>query len=299
MTFGFLAGQLSIPATAACSRPQMCYLSPPAFHPPVQLQRRYRYSRSCREAPSDYIVCRRSIAFAAATPFQEPSESASPQFGRQEYWNKFYRENPSFSWYTGWPDLEPFLQELINVEDKILIPGVGNDETLVGMYDAGYHHLTAFDYAPEGIACCRELLGPGRIRKNFANDNDADAGVELFVGDARNLTQLQDESFDVVLEKGTLDAVLLSGGGIEQANKQRGVEYMNMAISELSRVIKTDGFFISISAVCTSNLLESPNWNSGQWEMIRDGSLHITDDGYASNNFDGTLLVWRKKKGAS
>lgn len=231
-----------------------------------------------------------------SAPLNEPSESAS-NFGRKEYWNDFYRNSPSFSWYSGWDDLAPFLQELLDPEDHILIPGVGNDATLLDMYDAGYKYLTAFDYASEGIACCQQLLGTQRMKSFGGNDR----GVELFVGDARDLHNLQDATFDAILEKGTLDAVSLSGGGRTKENKKMGLKHMEMAISELSRVLKPGGLFISFSAICTDEIQASLNFdvtsptNDKQWHVIRDGSHFFTEDGYASNNFDGTLLVWRKE----
>ena len=35
-----------------------------------------------------------------------------PQFGRQEYWDEQYKQEKSFSWYTGWADLRPFWEEV-------------------------------------------------------------------------------------------------------------------------------------------------------------------------------------------
>lgn len=230
-------------------------------------------------------------------PPKQESKVASP-FGRQEYWDNLYKENTDqfFSWYTGWADLEPFLVELIpSTQSSILLPGVGNDSMLRDMYDAGYQELTAFDYAPEGIAQCRDMLGPERILRQDSNDN---IGVRLFVGDARNLRELEDASFDVVLEKGTLDAIVQSGDGSSDAEKAVGLQSMHKAVREFTRVIKPGGLFVSVSAICTERLEQSQVFDSddGKWEAIRDGSLYVTDDGYASNNFDGTLLAWRKKQ---
>ena len=36
-----------------------------------------------------------------------------PQFGQKEYWDEQYKQEKSFSWYTGWPDLRPFWEEVI------------------------------------------------------------------------------------------------------------------------------------------------------------------------------------------
>ena len=236
---------------------------------------------------------------------KQPSKIASA-FGRQEYWDDLYRDNPKnefFSWYTGWTDLEPFLAELIpSTNSTILLPGVGNDSMLRDMYDAGYQYLTAFDYAPQGMAQCRDMLGPERIivRQDDDTSHNDSRGVRLFVGDARNLHELEDASFDVVLEKGTLDAIVQSGDGSSEAEKAVGLQSMHEAIAELTRVVRPGGLFVSISAICTERLEQSPVFGTSsddkKWKVVQDGSLYVTEDGYASNNFDGTLLVWRKKQ---
>ena len=237
---------------------------------------------------------------SSSPPTPISTSKAASRFGRQDYWDDFYRDNSQFSWYTGWDDLEPFLREYLQTSDRILLPGVGNDAMLRDMYDAGYQTLTAFDYAPEGIARCRDMLGDERIFVSNADDGDDNSstskGVKLFVGDARNLLQLPDESFDIVLEKGALDAIVQSGGGISEKEKALGLQNMQEAVEELTRVLKPGGLFISISAIWTSRLEASPLLaNDNEWEVVRDGSLYLTEDGYASNNFDGTLLAWRKR----
>mmetsp|Transcript_38902 Transcript_38902/g.52739 ORF Transcript_38902/g.52739 Transcript_38902/m.52739 type:complete len:230 (+) Transcript_38902:30-719(+) len=121
--------------------------------------------------------------------FPEPTDS---NFGNLEYWDKNYRDTEdglAFSWYSGWGDLGPFVEELIpDCRSRVLIPGMGNDATVADMYDAGYKSLTAFDYAPEGVQCAKRLLGPDR------------SGVSLLVADARDLP-FASGSFDAVLDK--------------------------------------------------------------------------------------------------
>ncbi|CAB9529268.1 Methyltransferase-like protein 13 [Seminavis robusta] len=265
-----------------------------AFVAPSRLQQQ---SHANPKPPTAIIVedSVRRLPCSALSTSSEPSDSSSSRFGRQDYWDSFYQEEDgaAFSWYTGWADLEPFLMELLNPDDTILLPGVGSDTMLLDMYESGYRHLTAFDYAAQGIARCREMMGSERSN-----------AIHLFVGDARDLPQLEDASFDVVLEKGTLDAIVQSGeGGTLKEKKALGLENMEKAIAELCRVIKPGGTFISISAICTEELENSPEWqrtttgdDDAVWAMIRDGSLYFTESGYASNNFDGTLLAWRKKK---
>lgn len=219
-----------------------------------------------------------------------PSEPEDSNFGRQDYWNQLYENQSNFSWYAGWEDLQPFVDELLEDKDsRVLLPGVGNDATLVDMYDDGYQHLTAMDYAPEGIKRCRDMLGNSRIR-----NKDNGHGVDLVVADARDLREVFDDgTFDAVIEKGTLDAIYLSGG----KDKKKAAENLKMAISELGRSIKPGGIWISIAAVADGQIQASFDERSDQWDcLIEKGTLYITEDGYTSNNIDGSLLVWRKKK---
>jgi Methyltransferase domain len=227
---------------------------------------------------------------ALLSSFADPSNS---QFGRQDYWNKVYQQEANFSWYAGFKDLEPFLEEFLGSKDShVLLPGVGNDgATLVGMYDAGYAHLSAMDYAAEGIERCREMLGTNRLIQDDRNSSSS-GGVDLVVADARTLQGVFDtHSFDAVFEKGTLDAIYLSGG----RDKEMCNRYLNMAISELARTLKPGGVWISLAAVVVDQIQDS--FQERDWiALVLKDDFYTTVDGYTSNNIDGTLLVWKKRQ---
>mmetsp|Transcript_25649 Transcript_25649/g.43770 ORF Transcript_25649/g.43770 Transcript_25649/m.43770 type:complete len:278 (+) Transcript_25649:233-1066(+) len=230
-------------------------------------------------------------------------EEPDNQFGRMTYWDESYRqslkdENDSpddagnnstetFSWYCGWEnELEPFFSELVPLEGNptVLVPGIGNDACIRDMFDSGYHRLTAFDYAPEGVECAKRMFGPQRLQ--LMDD--------LRVADARSLPY-DDASFDVVLEKGTLDSIFLSGG----KDKILAKKHLGMAVSELARVVKEGGIVFSVTAACVDAVQQSFDEEierNGCWEQIRDGSVYMTDDGYTSNNVDATMLVWERIK---
>ena len=218
-----------------------------------------------------------------------PREPEDSNFGRQDYWNHLYESQSNFSWYAGWEELQPFIDEFLDHDQHVLIPGVGNDATLVDMYEDGYSYLTAMDYAPEGIQRCREMLGESRIR----TIEEAGNGVNLVVADARDLKGVfEDHAFHAVIEKGTLDAIYLSGGH----DKEQSMENLNLAISELGRCIKPGGTWISVTAVVIDQIQASFDARNSEWEcLVEKEQLYMTKDGYTSNNIDGTLLVWRKR----
>eukprot|EP00980_Cylindrotheca_fusiformis_P004377 scaffold925_cov129-Cylindrotheca_fusiformis.AAC.30 len=213
----------------------------------------------------------------------EPSDS---KLGRQDYWNAVYKEEASFSWYAGWDDIQPFCADFFEKDSRVLLPGVGNDATVADMFNGGYIHLTAMDYAPEGIERCREMLGESRVKTESQS-----TGVELLVADARDLTNIfEDHLFDAILEKGTLDAIFLSGG----KDKKEAQKNLSMAISELGRCVKPGGIFFSITAVAVDQVQTTFN-GMEEWDCLVDkDSLYVTEDGYASNNIDANLLVFRK-----
>lgn len=200
--------------------------------------------------------------------------SAEKSFGRKEYWQEFYQNSSEdFSWYAEWKDLEPFIREWVDVQDRILLPGVGTDALMMNLYDENYRNLWAYDYASESIHYWESRL-------------DASVKIDLQVADARDLPY-SDEQFDVILDKGTFDAVYLAGH-----SSQERVAILEQALVELDRVLRPGGTFWSLSAICTDALQKSPTMSS--WNKQADGSLYITAEGYTSNNLDGTLLVWSK-----
>ena len=236
-------------------------------------------SATCTAFVSSFFSTRQQV-FLLSLSLPEPSDS---NFGRRDYWNAVYENQESFSWYSAWQELEPFVRELIpNESAHVLIPGMGNDEAIVDMYNAGYRNITAFDYAEAGVERARKLLGTKTLRENVQTP-----GVTILVADARDLP-FEDGFFNAILDKGTLDAIYLSGG----RDKELAAKHLEMAVSEMARVIKEGGVIASLSAACVDSVQRS--FETKEWEQIRDGSPYITDDGFASNNVDGTLLAWKR-----
>ena len=207
------------------------------------------------------------------------------------------RGESNYSWYAGWSDLQPFVDEFLSANaqprnsTRVLVPGVGNDATIVDMHDYGYSRITAMDYAPEGIERCREMLGGERLREP---QSDVDGvGVRLVVADARDLKGVFGEgSFDAVFEKGTLDAIFLSGG----SDKELACKNMEMAISEMTNCVRPGGVWISVAAVVVDQI-EASFKGRNDWEyIVEKDCLYMTEDGFTSNNIDGTLMVWKRRE---
>jgi len=80
--------------------------------------------------------------------------------------------------------------------------------------------------------------------------------------------------FDIIFEKGALDAIYLSGDG-----------NVEMAVREFTSVLKVGGIFMSVSGVVPEELRREL-FPVDQWEWIRDGS----------NDLKAGYFVWRRIK---
>lgn len=208
--------------------------------------------------------------------YENDDSEARSQFGTKDYWDEMYQGFGDFSkdeyeWYFGWSEIKPYFQEHVPVPDaddattKILIPGMGNDPLLLDLVGAGYRDITAFDYSEGAVGRQTELL---------SYDSNAEDAVTLLCRDARALDDEWTNAFDVILEKGCLDALYLSDE--TDGNVAR-------AADELHRVLKPSGIFMSVSGVVPAELRREL-FCTEKYEWLRDG----TDDLKAG------CFVWRK-----
>lgn len=229
-------------------------------------------------------VEQRQRKVAAGQRQREADAERGTLHGRLSFWDKMYAAEESFSWYCGWQDMQPFWEELVPGSARVLIPGVGNDAAMVELYDAmpEPRQMSAFDYAPQGVERARTLF--------------ADRLVDLRLADAKDLPWRERE-FDAVLDKGVLDAVYLSGG----YNALDRDHELQRAVDELHRVVRPGGICVSVTAAAAAHLpgafLKRPDaWRVAAWAdgSLVDGTFHITEDGYATNNVDATILAWER-----
>ena len=157
-----------------------------------------------------------------------------------------------YSWYFGFDNIKNvFIQAVPSKDARILVPGIGNDIMLLDLWKAKYQNLVAFDYSEHAVERQHDLLSwePTALEQ-----------IQVLQRDARRLDAEWTASFDAILEKGTLDAIYLSGdGNVEQA------------VNEFGRVLRPGGIVVSISGVVPQELRRDL-FSSKDWKWIRDGS---------------------------
>lgn len=157
-------------------------------------------------------------------------------FTSKENWDKFFTIrgcDDTFEWYAEWPELrEPLLSLLTSdatgtsiAELQILVPGCGNSRLSEHLYDAGIHAITNIDFS--------KIVISDMLRRNV---RDRPSMRWRFM----DMTQMQfmDGTFDVVLDKGGLDALMEP-----EVGSKLGKQYL----SEVKRVLKSRGKFICLT----------------------------------------------------
>lgn len=213
-----------------------------------------------------------------------------PRFGTQDYWETFYSGNTDdasqFEWFCGYDMLQPFIHEFVQpvvasaeqagARPKILMAGCGNSLLGSELYDdfldcAGEPQLELWgvDYAAAAIARAKAAAGSRRMRHVVADLCDLPR------------RDFPDASFDVVLDKGAIDALFCMG-----------LDAVLAAVREFGRVLRPGGLAFIVSGVPSADEVVSA---FKDWEVMLDGSPYITKDGDATINLDARLYVFRPR----
>ena len=148
-------------------------------------------------------------------------------YADKNYWLKRYENvKSSYEWYDDYETIKPIISDLnIPKRSVILNIGIGNSEFSEKMYDDGYKKSYNIDFARNVIHYMKQRNKRLRSSMIFETMNALDIEYE-------------DEQFDIIFDKATLDCILCD----IQANKKAKL-YMD----EVYRLLKPKGYFFMIS----------------------------------------------------
>ncbi|CAO2822471.1 unnamed protein product [Amaranthus hypochondriacus] len=214
-------------------------------------------------------------------PQNEDLLSTLEDFTKKENWDKFFTlrgTEDSFEWYAEWPQLKPSLIPLMSSSSspssssssaseplQILVPGCGNSRLSEHLYDAGFHDITNVDFSKVVIS--------DMLRRNVRDR----PRMRWRVMDITSML-FDDGTFDVVLDKGGLDALMEPEFGTELGDKY---------LSEVKRVLKLGGKFICLTLAESHVLgLLFPKFRFG-WKL----TLHCIPQKLSSKASLNTFMV--------
>ena len=155
-------------------------------------------------------------------------------FKLKSYWDERFQKEEQYDWLVKYDELEQYLSaHLTDRNARILVLGCGNSTFSSDLYDHGYKNITNIDFSE----VCIE-----RMQLKHSNSRPDMSWVTM---DMTELT-FDDESFDIVIDKASMDAILVDEGDVWDPEPETIalVDKMNLGIS---RVLKKGGKFIQIT----------------------------------------------------
>mmetsp|Transcript_28541 Transcript_28541/g.47206 ORF Transcript_28541/g.47206 Transcript_28541/m.47206 type:complete len:227 (+) Transcript_28541:41-721(+) len=156
------------------------------------------------------------------------------EYGEPTYWDQHYDKKRkeegleySFDFYVEPESLMPLLESYFGTDKgmNLLIIGAGSSEIPQLLYEAGFRRITCIDVSPVLVA-------------HMQNRHHQHEGLDYFVMDVKNLGSFPDNSFDGILDKGTMDALF---GSI------RCMDDVLLMSKEVCRVLKVGKTFVEVS----------------------------------------------------
>lgn len=144
------------------------------------------------------------------------------EFRSKSYWDSFFQNRKSipFEWYGDWKQLQKLFAKECHFTDEILVVGCGNSELSPDMYDSGYLRITNVDFSRIVIA---EML-----KKHVRSRPQ----MRWLLMDITKMT-MKDGTFDIVVDKGGLDALMGEPG-------PESLDAGNRLLSEVTRVLRAE-----------------------------------------------------------
>ncbi|RHY34880.1 hypothetical protein DYB32_002406 [Aphanomyces invadans] len=146
-------------------------------------------------------------------------------FRRKEYWDEFFtkRQEKAFEWYGEYSTLRPALHKIVKPRDRVLVVGCGNSDLSPDWANDGYLHVTSMDFSALVID---EMKHKHPSMK----------------WDVMDMTQMSyaDASFDCVMDKGALDALMATDDTPVLADAVK-------MFREIDRVLAPGGSYICVT----------------------------------------------------
>nr|XP_034978267.1 eEF1A lysine and N-terminal methyltransferase isoform X2 [Zootoca vivipara] len=195
-------------------------------------------------------------------------------FASAGYWERFFRERGgrAFEWYGEWQDLRASLGRYLRPRDSILVAGCGNSELSEQLYDEGYQDITNVDISEVVIKQMQKRSAHLRPKMTY------------IVMDVLQM-DFPDEHFQVVLDKGTLDALLPD-------EEETTLSRAEMMFAEISRVLQFGGRYLCVTLAQAHVSKMAVEYFSREGWMVRIHQVSGDKAGTSEGEFALPIFVY-------
>lgn len=157
------------------------------------------------------------------------------QYKDRNYWEHRFQTEEEYEWLCTYNDVKEYIHRDVKKQDNILILGCGNSTFSADLCNAGFINITSIDFSSVVI---------NAMKKKYAVLHPS---LQWMVSDVRDLKEIMDRTFDFVIEKCCLDALVCDEGDPWNP-KDETKKNIDATLSSVARVLKRNSTaaFISI-----------------------------------------------------
>ncbi|CAI2313742.1 unnamed protein product [Caenorhabditis sp. 36 PRJEB53466] len=155
---------------------------------------------------------------------------SNSQYARMDYWDERFKTEQKFEWLSGLEAFQHILTPLVDKQSRIAHIGCGSSEVSMQLWGLGYKNITNIDYS-------QVLIENGKQQHPY---------MEWIADDIHSLSNCPSSSFDVVFEKATIEAILVTERSAWEPSDS-ALRSLEAIFSSVSRILKPNGMFISVS----------------------------------------------------
>ncbi|EFO90711.1 hypothetical protein CRE_07991 [Caenorhabditis remanei] len=179
---------------------------------------------------------------------------SNSQYARMDYWDERFKTEKNFEWLSGLEAFEHIITPLISKDSRIAHIGCGSSQVSMQLWNLGFKNITNVDYS-------QVLIENGKLEHPY---------MEWVTDDITTLANCESSSFDVVFEKATIEAILVTEKSAWEPSDE-ALRNLENIFSSICRVLKADGMFISVSFTQPHfripALLREKNWSVEMFEF--------------------------------
>lgn len=165
-------------------------------------------------------------------PREPPYDVALYQ--QPSYWDQRFTEEEHYEWFKDYSHFRHLILQHVQSSDRVLELGCGNSRVSMDMFHDGITQITCSDLSPIAVQ---------KMQRRLEVENCT--GVKVAVADMLDLP-FEDNSFDVVIEKGSMDVLFVNSGDPWDPSPETRKLVARM-LESVHRVLSPNGVFISIS----------------------------------------------------
>ncbi|WOK92241.1 hypothetical protein Cni_G00932 [Canna indica] len=178
------------------------------------------------------------------------------------YWDERFASEEHYEWFKDYSHFQHILRPFLNPSHSVLEIGCGNSRLCEELRRDGVADITCIDISQVAVERTRSRLLDMGLE-----------GIKVVQADMLDLP-FDSESFDVVIEKGTMDVLFVDSGDPWRPRPATVNKVMKM-LEGVHKVLKPEGIFISISfgqPHFRRPLFESPGFTwSMEWNTFGEG----------------------------